>query len=827
MLSSSFQDFRYSLRALGKNLGFTVIAVITLALGIGANTAIFSMVDNLLFRPLPFPHPKELVRIFNGPVRGNPVGSHISLPNYLDYRDGASCFTGIAAYIDRFPVNVSAGKFGTERVDSGMVTANYFKVLGAKAEIGRTLLPSDDDPGAGPVVMLSDSFWRRHFSADASVLGMQLLIDGQAFAVVGVTPAGFAGVSFENFPEVWLPLNHAANIDPLLKSQIPQKKQSFRAFGVIGRLKPGVSLAQAQSQLDVLAAGLGAGKPVPSEGDPEFRREWPVLVSATAAARRDYSRLSLLLLGVVGLVLFIACADVAGLMLARAESRQKESAIRLALGGTPSRVMCLQLSEGLIVGLLGALSGMGLAAAGIRLLVLASPESLPLPSERIVSLLDLRVLMFTASTAVIAGLISTVAPAFKYSRSNVMDAIRRDASLSSALSRRWSAQTMIVVLQVAASVLLLVGAGMMARTLWHAAQLPLGFDPEHGAGASTDLIRQGYDKNTAANMLDPLLESMRAQPGVETAALGPLPLTGFMQTVIKVEGQESSDRKDWVYLTRVSPGYFATLGILVFAGRDFDRSDNAAAPGVALINATMAQKYWPHHSPLGKHLLHVGPHDQSFEIVGVVGDTPNYDLVEPAKPAVYLSLAQSYLMFPWQPDASLVARTSGDPKLLFSAIRAAVAKIDPALPVFHERTFEQQVATGLGEQKFLARMLFLFASVAILLAATGLFGLISYNTARAVRDIGVRLALGATRKQVLWMVLKRAILLSFSGLVIGMIAAIWLVRLIASQLFGVTPTDPLTFAGVALFMALVTVIACYVPARRATRIDPMIALRAE
>src|SRR6185312_13901571 len=284
---------------------------------------------------------------------------------------------------------------------------------GAKAEIGRTLLPSDDDPGAGPVVMLSDSFWRRHFSADASVLGMQLLIDGQAFAVVGVTPAGFAGVSFENFPEVWLPLNHAANIDPLLKSQIPQKKQSFRAFGVIGRLKPGVSLAQAQSQLDVLAAGLGAGKPVPSEGDPEFRREWPVLVSATAAARRDYSRLSLLLLGVVGLVLFIAFADVAGLMLARAESRQKESAIRLALGGTPSRVMCLQLSEGLIVGLLGALSGMGLAAAGIRLLVLASPESLPLPSERIVSLLDLRVLMFTASTAVIAGLISTVAPAFK------------------------------------------------------------------------------------------------------------------------------------------------------------------------------------------------------------------------------------------------------------------------------------------------------------------------------------------------------------------------------------------------------------------------------
>lgn len=826
MLKSIFQGFRYSSRALGKNPGFTVIAVITLALGIGANSAIFSMVDNLLFRPLPVPRPNELVRIFNGPVRGNPVAAYISLPNYLDYRDGASCFTGIAAYIDRFPVNVSAGKFGTERVDSGMVTANYFKLLGAKAEIGRTLLPTDDDPGAGPVVMLSHSFWRRHFSGGTSVLGMQLLIDGQPFAVVGVTPPGFGGVSFENFPDVWLPLNHAVNIDPLLKSQIPQKKQSFSAFAVIGRLKPGVSMAQAQSQLDVLGARLGAGKPVPSEGDPDFRRPWPVLVSATAAARRDYSRLSLLLLGVVGLVLLIACADVAGLMLARAESRQKESAIRLALGGTRSRIMCLQLSEGLIIALLGAMSGMGLAAVGIRLLVLASPESLPLPSERIVSLLDWRVLVFTTSVAVIAGVISTVAPAFKYSRSNVMDAIRRDARVS-ALSKRLSAQTMIVVLQVAASVLLLVGAGMMARTLWHAAQLPLGFDPDHGAGASTDLVRQGYDKSTAANMLDPLLDSLRAQPGVESAALGPLPLTGFMQTVIKVEGHESPDSKDWVDLTRVSPGYFATLGIPVFTGRDFARSDTAGTSGVALINAIMAQKYWPHESPLGKHLLGVGPHDQSFEIVGVVGNIPNYDLVEPPKPAVYLSLGQSYLMFPWQPDTTLLARTSGDPKLLFSAIRAAVTKIDPALPVFHERTFVQQVATGLSEQRFLARMLFLFASVALLLAGAGLFGLISYNTARAVRDIGLRLALGATRKQVLWMVLKRALLLSFSGLVIGLMAALWLVRLIASQLFRVTPTDPLTFAGVAAFMMLVTMIACYVPARRATKVDPMIALRAE
>jgi predicted permease len=366
----------------------------------------------------------------------------------------------------------------------------------------------------------------------------------------------------------------------------------------------------------------------------------------------------------------------------------------------------------------------------------------------------------------------------------------------------------------------------MIRTLWRESQITLGFDSEHGAGASTDFVRQGYEKNAAANILDPLLESLRAQPGVVSGALGPLPFTGFMQTVIKVEEHRSSE-KDWVNLTRVSPGYFSTLSIPIFTGRDFRRSDNTAAPGVALINSTLAQKYWPHSNPLGKHLLHVGPHDQSFEIVGVVGDTPGYDLLEPPKPTVYLSLAQTYLMFPWQPDVSLVARTSGNPKFLFSSIHAAVAKVDPALPVFHERTFEQQVATGLGEQKFLARMLLLFAAVAVLLAGAGLFGLISYSTARAVHDIGVRLALGATRQRILWMVLKKAFTLSSCGLALGCIAALWFNRLIASQLFRVSPTDPLTFAGVAAFMLIITLTASYVPARRATRVDPMVALKAE
>jgi predicted permease len=824
MLRTVSQDLRHSARVLRNNPGFTVIAVITLALGIGANTAIFSTVDNLLVRPLPVPHPEELVRIYNGSVAGSPVSSNISLPNYLDYRDGSTSFVGIAAYIDRLPVNVSAGKFGTERADSGMVSANYFTVLGTKAEIGRTLLPADDGPGAAPVVMLSREFWRKHFST-ASIVGTQVLVDGQPFTVVGVTPAGFGGVSFENFPEIWLPLSYAVKIDPLLKTQIPLKKQSFTAFRAIARLRHGVSREKAQAQLDVLARQLGAGKIVASEGS-DFRRPWPVLVNATEAARQDYAHLSFLLFGIVGMVLLIACADVSGLMLARAESRQKESAIRLALGATRARIISLHLTEGLIVALLGALVGIGLAFASIRLLVLSSPESLPLPVERVDSLLDIRVLGFAAAIAVLAGLITAILPAIKYSGLSVVEAMRGDVDRSSALSRHLSGQSTIVMLQIAASVLLLVGAGMMMRTLWHASHIPLGFDPEHSAGASTDLVRQGYDKNAAANKLDPLLDSLRAQPGVLSGALGPLPLTGFMQTVIKVEGHESAE-KDWVYLTRVSPGYFSTLDIPILTGRDFGRLDNTTAPGVAVINATMAQKYWAHKSPLAKHLEQVGPHGQSFEIVGVVGDTPGYDLLEPPKPTVYLSLAQTYLMFPWQPDASLVARTSGDPKLLFSAIHAAVANVDPNLPVFHERTFEQQIATGLSEQKFLARMLLLFASVAVLLAGAGLFGLISYSTTREVHDIGVRLALGATRQRILWMVLKKALTLSSCGLALGFMAALWFNRLIVSQLFGVSRTDPLTFTGVAAFMIIITLAAAYIPARKATRVDPMVALRAE
>lgn len=827
MLGNLFQDLRYSARMLWKNPTTTFVAVLTLALGIGANTAIFSIIDVVLFRPLPVSNPNQLVRIFNGETRGNAGWKYLSLPEFQDYRDQSIVFSGLAAYVDRFPANVSAGKFGTERVDAGMVTGNYFQVIGASAEMGRTLLSSDDRKDSAPVIMLGHNFWKRHFPLDASVLGSQILVDGQWFSVIGVMPAGFGGVSFENFPEVWLPLAYGVQIDPLLKSQIPQNHKSFAPFGAIGRLNPNVSAAQAQAQMNALGERLGAGKPDAAEG-PDWKRSWPVLVPVTDAARRANAQISFLLLGIVLLVLLIACADVAGLMLARSETRQKEIAVRLALGGPRSRIIMLHLAEALLISAMGAILGCIFAAVGTPMVVLAAPATLDLPLDRASSILDFRVLAFTGIIALASALISAAVPALKYSRTELVLGIKSDSGRSSAVGRRFSAQAILVVMQVAASVLLLVGAGLLTRTLWHAAQVRLGFEPDHTVVASTDFIRQGYEKNAAANLLNPLLDSLLAQPGVESAALGPPPMSANMSTSVKLEGHVIGEgKKDGILGSRVSPGYFNTVGIPLLRGRDFTRSDSAHSPGAAIISEAAARKYWPHENPVGKHIEQVGIHDQTFEIVGIVGDIANYNLRREPPAIFYFPLNQSYLMFPWQPDVSMLARGPGEPGALLGAIRQAVAGVDSGLSVFHTMTLNEHVAGALGQEKFLAKLLLVFALVATILAAAGVFGLMAYSTERGTHDFGIRMALGAQAHHVLWLVLRNGLMLASTGLIVGLGAALYLTRLVTSLLFGVSPNDSVTFIAVAAVTLLVALMACYLPARRATRVDPLIALRNE
>jgi len=818
------QDLRYAMRMLRKNAGFTIAAVLILALGIGANTAIFSLVDVVLFRPLPIKDSSQVVRLGSSSKKGDGQAGSMSFPGYLAYRDHADAFSGLAAYVDRLPVNLSAGSLGSERVVAGMVTGNYFQTLGVSPELGRTLIPADDRQGTAPVVLLSHNYWRRHFSADAAVLGLTVVVDGQPFTVVGVTPAGFGGVSFENLPEVWLPMNYGFQVDPLLKSQMPLGSESFSPFRVVGRLKPGTSITQAQAQLDALAARLGAGQPDAKEG-PGWTRPWPVLVPATEAARLYGSSFSLLVLSIVFLVLLIACADVAGLVLARSEGRQKEIVVRLALGATRFRIISLQLMEGLVVSLLGALLGCLLANWAAHLLVAFSPSNLPIPMERAASILDLRVLAFVAVAAVFAGLISSLAPAMKYSRPDLALAMKGEPRVLSAISAHVSLRSLLVLAQITASVFLLIGAGLLARTLWEASHVGLGFDPDHAMGASTDPIRQGYDKVAASTLLDPLLDAVRSQPGIESASLGPLPMQWLMTTTVQMEGHDAMGEK--VEVIRASPGYFTTLRIPLLSGRDFNRSDSAGASGVAIISANLARKYWPHQSPIGKHISHVGPKSSTFEVVGVVGDVASGDLRKPPGPLVYFPLAQSYLMFPWQPDITILARTAGEPAAILPSIKAAVTSVNPDLPVFHIRTLREQLATALAEERFVAFLLVVFALLATVLSAAGVYGLIAYVTKRSTHEFGIRMALGASHRQVLWLVFRRGVVLTLAGVGIGLGGALALSRVVRSLLYGVSPNDPSTFAAVASLMTAVTLIACYLPARRAMRVDPVVALRHE
>jgi predicted permease len=827
-MDTILQDIRYAVRGLRRNPGFAAVAVLTLALGIGANTAIFSLVDAVLFRPLPVEKPDELVRLTSGETRGRSEWGFVSFPSFVRYRDNAHVFAGMAAYIDRLPVNVSDGKSVAGRVDAGIVTGNYFEVLGVTAAIGRSLVSEDDTPGAPLVAELSYEFWRNQFASDAAVLGKVLIIDGREFTVVGVTPRGFGGVSFENLPEIWLPMTQGFQVDPLLGSQIPLQKESFTPFGVIARRKPGVSLAQAQTELNALAERDGSGKPVAGEGT-DFTLPWPVLVAALEEARHGHSRYFKLVTGVAVFVLLIACSNAAGLLLVRAETRLKEMAVRLALGATRLRTIWLHFLEALLISLAGSAIGILFAGWASRLLVASAPANFPLPLERAAPMLDWRVLGFTIAIGILAGLLSGLAPALRFSRSELVDVMKGESRAIKWGARRLTLLHVLVVIQVATSVLLLVGAGLMIRTLQQASTVPLGFDPDHTIAASTDPIRQGYDKPAAARFLEPLLEGLRAEPGVLSAALGSSrPLQSGFATGVAPEGLAlGGSDENMVQLVMASPGYFETIGAPLRTGRDFTVSDSADAPKVAIVNEAFIRKYWPGVLAVGKRIKNVGPQNKTVEVVGTLGNIADGDFRKATGPVVYLPLAQAYLMFPFQPDINLLARTAGDPRALISVLGEGVGRVDPRLPLFRIRTMTEQVAGTLAEERFLARLLMLFSALATLLCALGIFGIVSYATKRNTHELGIRMALGAGQGDLAWMVLRRGLILAIVGLVLGLGIAMGETRVLASFLFDVSPTDLATYAGVTLMMGIISLVASYFPAQRAARVDPMVALRYE
>jgi predicted permease len=828
-MGALWQDVKFGLRMLAKNPGFTATAIITLALAIGANTALFSLVDAVLFRPLAVSHPAELVRIGSSATPIDPPGQSLSYPLYTEYRDNsATIFTGVAAYSDRLQVTLAQESGMGMPATAAVVTGNYFELLGVRALRGRAIAPEDDALGGGnDVVVLSYRYWKQAFAGHNDAIGERLRVNGYAFLIVGVTPRDFFGVGLNSIPDVWLPMSAATRAEPIYRGQMEMIENPF--FGVVARLKPRVTLAQAQEQLTATAGRMDAGKPLAITrsyaGKSEsyhWPKPWPVLAPASDQAGKNWTKLSWMLLGVCALVLLVGASDLASLLLARAERRQREIAIRVALGASRLQIMRGLLVEGLLLAAAGAVAGLLVAAWSAGVVRTAGSAQTGLPVTTGASILDARVLAFTAGVALLSGLVFSFAPAWRASRTDISSVLKGDARTSVGGRPRLTLRSGLIVFQIAASALLLVGAGLFLRALLSAASQDPGFDAGHIFTADLNLAKQGYSPAAARAFLGPLLQSVTAAPGIRSVAI---------EAAAGTQGnaKNQKDQKNLsmaLSLWRVTPDYFATLKVPLLRGREFAPNAREGGPYEGLVNETLIREYWPGEDPIGKTIEHLTPLGATVQIVGVVPDIRTANLSDPP-PMLYVSLSQFYSAYPWQPAISLLVRTDGDPRGALPSLFAAVTRLDKNLALLRPRTETERLASGFDRQRFLAVLLAAFATLAVLLAATGLYGLISYVTTARTREIGVRMALGAEPGDVLRLVLRSGIGLALAGLCVGLTAAAALTRVVAGMLYGVRSNDPATFVGVALLLLAVALLACYVPARRAANTDPMAALRSE
>ena len=816
-------DIRYAIRILLKNPGFTAIAVLILALGIGANTAIFSMVDAVLFRPLPVSKPDQLVRFFASNEKGEDL-SNTSYPVYANYRDQAQAFSGVAAYSDWVALHLSVDAQKAERITGALVTGNYFDLLGIQAPIGRLLNMGDDRiEGGHPVAVISDRLWKTHFGADPAAIGKSIRLNHHPFTIVGVAPAYFYGVGLDSTPELWLPISMWKQALPEFANADALHERQFGWLDLVGRLKPEISIAQAQAQLNTIAKRRAAGQAA-DEKDP-----WAKLVPAAKAAVDAYgtegtSRISWLLLGMVSLVLLASCADVAGLLLVRSERNQREIAIRLAVGGSRSRIIRQLLVQSLVLSLLGAASGLLLAAWISDILASAQLSAFPIPLGVATGVLNGRVLVFSIGLALVSGAAFGLVPAMRASDMNLVPALKSDGSSKTFFSHRFSLSNLFVAMQLAISAVLLIGAGLLLRTLWNASGIKPGFEVKNGFVASLDLSRQGLNKETGAPFYEEILQRVKTTPGVRSAAFAfCAPLENMMmRSTFRVEGYvPKPGEMVRAELNIVSPGYFQTMGTPLLRGRDLSSQDTDGAENVAVINRAMAERYWPGKDPIGKQVYFRGE-GRNLHVVGVVADMKYHNQKETAEPLMYIPQAQMYM-----PEMTLIVRTAGNPAPVIGSVSVAIAALDNDLPLFRVRTLEEMARRSLGQERVIAGLLCVFGLLALALAAAGVYGVLSYSVERRSREFGIRMALGAQQSALFRMVLQQVSVLVIAGLLIGLSISAIGSRLISSILFGVQPNDPITFLAASLILMLVSLAASHFPARRVTKVDPVIALRYE
>ncbi|HSD33172.1 MAG TPA: ABC transporter permease [Gemmatimonadales bacterium] len=818
-MDTLFQDLRYALRSLAKSPGFTAVAVLTLALGIGANSSVFTLVNAALFRPIASPHADRLVWLAG--TRESSRERRVSLRRQLSYpelRDYQSQLTHIAVLGGHQNVPLALGSGGEpERLNGMIVTSGYFRVLEQRPPLGRFFTTDDDVAGATPVAVLSYHLWQRRFDGAADLLGRDIVVNGRPFTVIGVAPRGFIGSDLGYRVDVWVPLGTAAIVTPDDARFVERRDVGW--LRVIGRLTPGATLALADAEARTIAARIVAVHP-------ELERNGVRVIRFAGGLdpgnRQEAVPVFALLMAVPALVLLIACANVANLMLARAATRRREIGIRLALGATRRRLFTQLFTEALVLTVVAGGVGMLLSVWINDLLIAVSH----LPEEVSVALTpDIRVLAFTGCVALATGILFGLVPAFRASRPDLVPALKDGGGGPGGQVRRSRLVSGFVVSQMALSLVLLVTAGLFLRTLGKALRVDPGVETTHAVAISFDLRIQGYDASREGAFYTQLLERVRGFPGVTAASLAsPMPLgSRLLSSPVAAEGPGDDDVNVQASYAAIWPGYFDAIGAPLVRGRDFTPRDRAGAPPVTIINETMARRLWPGQDPIGKRVRFPSGTEPYLEVVGVARDGKYHELTEEPRPFLYVPERQRADLS----DITLLVRTAGDPRPLLPALRETIRSLDPNLPVFQAMTLADALRQRLDKERGASSVLGVFGGLALLLAALGLYGVMAYAVAQRTREVGVRMALGAARGQVLQQFLGEGLRLAAIGVVMGLIIAAALTRVIARFLYGITPTDVLTFALCASLLGAVAVCATVIPARRATRVDPMVALRTE
>ncbi len=812
-METLWQDLRYSLRMLIKRPGFTLVVVTTLALGIGANATIFTWIKAVLLASLPgIEQPEKLVEIW-GATRNNSALSS-SYVDYLDYRDQNKILSGLIAH-QVLPLNLGRSE-KPERVWGAIVSGNYFDVLGVKALIGRTFLPEEDrTPNTHPVVVIGYGLWERRFGADPNVLGRTITLNEHDFTVIGVAPKDFGSPFAGLALDVWTPVMMK---DYVARPHFSLTDRGSRWLMVMGRLKPGATVPQAQANIAAIASHLEQEYPQTNE---QLGVAVYSVMQSPFSLKQDMRPALAILMAAVAVVLLIACANVANLLLARATSRRKEIALRLALGGSRGRLVRQMLTESFVLASLGAALGLVIAFWTARSLAAFLP---PYASRATFDTRpDAVVFAFTLALTVITTLLFGLAPTLHASRQDLVTAMKDNTAIVGRGPRKVSLRHALVITQVALSMVTLISAGLFVRSLRQAYRADPGFDPHGVLLASFDPFLSGYDESRGREFYRRLVERVSAVPGIQSATVARrLPLTagGIAFATVAIDGYAPAKDEDMrLNYETVGPQYFQTMRIPLVRGRDFNERDQEGAPGVVVINETMARHYWPGGDALGRRIKLT---KDWLEIVGIAKDVKNRSLSEAPQPFLYLPLLQDY-----RSNMILVPRTAVEPEKMFQSVHDEVAALDPQIPMFDAKTLEEHVGISLFLQRMAATLLSIFGLLALSLAAIGLYGVMAYSVSQRTRELGIRVSVGAERRDIFKLILVQGLAISVVGLLAGLVAALAVTRLTANLLYGVSATDPVTFIVIGLLLLCITLLACYFPARRATKIDPMIALRVE